>query len=198
MSNPRTYHHSKTHGFCQPPRMHLDRYIDDRPNLKSLFRDAIWDETLKHPTWVFENVNPERFNELLDERFWALERKPLGDKPELPTWTYGAKDDEPLELIDVNSKGGKQSALEGRYDLVPFSAIHEAAKILKIGADKYGVDNWRKISTESHVNHALEHLYRHLELKRLDLLYEDGDYDLGHALVRLMFAVAIDMDGEID
>lgn len=187
MSNPRTYYHSKTHGFCQPPRMHLDRYIDDRPNLKSLFRDAIWDETLKHPTWVFENVNPERFNELLDERFWAIS----GFTP--PEVDDSLMDPE----IDINSKGGKQSALEGRWDLIPFSAIYQAAVVLKGGAEAYGVDNWRKISTESHLNHALEHIYSHLELKRLGL-DDDAEYDLGHALVRLMFAVAIDIDGEDD
>lgn len=186
---PRTYLHSITGGYCEPPREHLDRYIDDRPNAKSLYLDAIWDSSSDKGTgdWVFENINPERFNELLDERFWALEGNNMKTLR-----------DEPLESIDVNEKGGKQAALEGRYDLVPFSAIHESAKILKAGAEKYGVDNWRKISVESHVNHALEHLYRYLELKRLNLSEEDGDYDLGHALVRLMFAVAIDNDGEED
>lgn len=192
MTEPRTFRHSETNGYCAPPRVHLDRYTDDVDgHLRRQFADAIWDATVENEfssdgkgDWVWEHNNTKRFYELLDERrdydLKLNQKSPVSD-----------------DSIDVNAKGGRQSRLETRFDLAPFSAMYEAAKILKTGAEKYGVDNWRKIPTEDHVNHALEHLYRHIETARLGLSDEGGDYDLGHALVRLMFAVAIDNDGEI-
>lgn len=47
-----------------------------------------------------------------------------------------------------------------RYDLIPALAQEELAKVLTVGVEKYGVDNWRKGMKWSKVLASLErHLY---------------------------------------
>jgi len=96
--------------------------------------------------------------------------------------------------IEVNERGGKQSRIVCRYDLVDSLAIHRLALILHEGAEKYGEDNWRQIPARSHINHALRHIYMYL-----DGAGDDDDYPedhLGHAFCRLMMACRKDMDGD--
>jgi len=85
----------------------------------------------------------------------------------------------------TNDKGGKQSDIPGRFDLVPPIAIVLAAKVLAEGAEKYGVDNWKLILAEDHINHAIRHLYLWLDEKDSPLSLNH----LTHAMVRVMFAV---------
>jgi hypothetical protein len=92
----------------------------------------------------------------------------------------------------TNEHGGKQSHVEGRYDLIPATALQHAAELLGYGAQKYGEYNWTKIPFTDHLNHALAHLValqRNTELglpHGYSTLQED---DLAHAMVRLMFAI---------
>jgi hypothetical protein len=58
----------------------------------------------------------------------------------------------------VNAEGGKQSKVEGRFDLVDPTALKLLAECLGFGAAKYGEYNWLKISTKEHLNHALAHI----------------------------------------
>ena len=53
--------------------------------------------------------------------------------------------------------GGKQSETLSRLDLFPPLAWLHIGAILKTGARKYGIDNWRKIPAREHLNHALIH-----------------------------------------
>jgi len=77
-----------------------------------------------------------------------------------------------------------QSALEGRYDLVPPEGIIAVAKVCAAGAKKYAKNNWRAIPYQEHVNHALCHL--------MALLADDPqDNHLEHAATRLLFAIAV-------
>lgn len=47
-----------------------------------------------------------------------------------------------------------------RYDLIPALAQEELAKVLTVGAEKYGIDNWRKGMSWNKVLASLErHLY---------------------------------------
>lgn len=116
----------------------------------------------------------------------------------------GSTEDQTVnQSTEVNDKGGRQSALPGRYDLVPTSALHEISKTLREGAEKYGVDNWRLIPVEDHVNHALQHLYGYLELKRINGIEDLFSHDelteeLAHAACRALFALAVLQDGELD
>lgn len=63
-----------------------------------------------------------------------------------------------------------------RYGLIPEVGLRRLAETCTEGADKYGVDNWRKgIPASNLLDHALNHLER----------WRDGDTSedhLGHAL----------------
>lgn len=100
------------------------------------------------------------------------------------------------EEMETNEKGGKQSKLETRCDLLDGQAMFVLARVLKLGAEKYTPNNWRLIDEMSHVNHALEHLFRYLAdqpspglLDEFALEPPEEDH-LAHAFCRLMMAVA--------
>lgn len=96
----------------------------------------------------------------------------------------GVSKDEPRE---VNEKGASQSRSPYRFDLLDPSAMFEMTKVLKEGADKYGVDNWRGISVRDHLNHLLIHAYAYLA-------GDNSDDHLSHLMCRAMFALAVDID----
>lgn len=62
----------------------------------------------------------------------------------------------------TNDKGGKQSYLGVRCDLLPQYAVLEVSKVFHRGAEKYGEDNWKNITVNEHVNHCLTHLFLYL------------------------------------
>ena len=92
---------------------------------------------------------------------------------------------EPDAEVIENAQGGKQSDTPYGFHLLPISALFDAAKVAKYGADKYGETferrNYTKISTNDHLNHAIQHIYAFLA-------GDKQDDHLGHAIVRLMFA----------
>jgi len=88
----------------------------------------------------------------------------------------------PEAPIQVNERGGQQSAIPVRCDLLPPKAILEVAATLAPAAIKYGEDNWRKIPRKDHLNHALAHIFAHLA-------GDDADDHLNHAACRLLFAM---------
>lgn len=82
----------------------------------------------------------------------------------------------------VNAKGGLQSKLTGRYDLLGPKALVRLAGVLGYGATKYAPNNWRAIDEPDHLNHALMHIFHHIGGDR-------SDDHLGHAFCRLMMAI---------
>lgn len=58
--------------------------------------------------------------------------------------------------------GGKQSKIAYRFDLIDPGAAFKLAGVLYEGSLIYDADNWRKISSTDHINHALCDLYAHL------------------------------------
>jgi hypothetical protein len=96
----------------------------------------------------------------------------------------GVGPDTPLE---TNSRGGKQSASPYRFDLMDPVAQFALAEVLAQGAEKYGVDNWRKIDARSHVNHLLQHVYAWLA-------GDTTDDHLEHAYARAMMALAMERE----
>lgn len=84
-----------------------------------------------------------------------------------------------------NERGGMQSATAGRFDLIPPKAMFRLAAIMEHGARKYAPNNWKKIEIDSHVNHALQHLFAYIAGDRQD------DH-LGHALARAAMAVELE------
>lgn len=85
-----------------------------------------------------------------------------------------------VEVV-TNEKGGHQSKLPVRFDLIPAVELFEVAKVLSEGAEKYGEYNWQKIPTRDHINHALSHNYAFLA-------GDTSDDHITHAICRLLFA----------
>lgn len=90
--------------------------------------------------------------------------------------------------VDVNEHGGKQSKVNYAFTQLDPLAMFQLAGILQNGADKYGRDNWKKITTDEHLNHALQHIFAYLA-------GDEQDDHLGHAFCRMMFAIVVDRDG---
>lgn len=88
--------------------------------------------------------------------------------------------------IVTNEAGGKQSGSPYRCDLLPPLAALQVASVLKHGADKYGPNNWKKIPTGDHLNHALAHVLAWLAGDRQD------DH-LGHFACRAMMALETEL-----
>jgi len=104
---------------------------------------------------------------------------------ELPKWESkeghmfnGVEDNE----IVTNAQGGKQSKLDYRFDLIDAKAMFALAKVMHEGAQKYDVDNWRKISVDEHLNHAESHIWAHRA-------GDKQDFHLSHAFTRTMMAL---------
>ena len=89
------------------------------------------------------------------------------------------------EEMTTNTQGGKQSKLELRFDLIDTKAIFALANVLHTGEVRYGKDNWRKIDTESHLNHALSHIFAFLA-------GDKQDNHLAHGLCRLVMAIGVE------
>lgn len=89
--------------------------------------------------------------------------------------------------ITTNERGGRQSHLSERYDLMPAGPMKALAQILAMGAQRYGEDNWHRIPIKDHVNHAIAHLYEYLD-------GETAEDHLGHAMCRTMFALHLQME----
>ena len=89
--------------------------------------------------------------------------------------------------IVTNEKGGQQSALKYRLDLLDPKAMFRLGNVLHEGIQKYAKDNWRLIDTESHLNHAMGHILAYLDSN------DEGIEDhLGHAMCRVMMAIGVE------
>ena len=89
--------------------------------------------------------------------------------------------------VVVNAKGGGQSDIKVRFDLIDSHAIFAMAKVLHEGAVKYGANNWRKIDIEDHLNHLIMHAYAYLS-------GDHSDEHLSHIMCRAMFAQGVAFD----
>lgn len=89
----------------------------------------------------------------------------------------------------TNERGGKQSHVPVRFDLIDGKAMFAMAAVLHEGAEKYAAGNWRLIPERDHLNHALMHIFAYLSGDRTD------DH-LSHALCRITFANAVELDPE--
>lgn len=97
-----------------------------------------------------------------------------------------ASPDAPTE---TNEKGGSQSLIEVRFDLIDGPAMFEMAHVLYQGAVKYGENNWRNIPVEDHLNHLIMHAYA-------ELSGDTTDHHLSHIMCRSMFAQAVKLQEE--
>lgn len=83
----------------------------------------------------------------------------------------------------TNEAGGRQSKIEFAVGSADPLATLAMAKVQAEGDTKYGKDNWRLISEDDHLSHAMLHIVMH----------KTGDGDeahLAHALTRVHMAMA--------
>lgn len=83
----------------------------------------------------------------------------------------------------THANGAMESADRYACTSIDPLVLLRMAEVQKLGDDKYGRDNWRLIPERAHIDHALAHLYAYLA-------GDQTDDHLGHALVRLEFAMA--------
>ncbi len=68
----------------------------------------------------------------------------------------------PDEPKIVHENGAGESLSPYRFDLLPAMALADVAKVMAAGAEKYGVDNWKALPPESHLNHAMQHIFAYI------------------------------------
>jgi hypothetical protein len=90
----------------------------------------------------------------------------------------------PNEPIVENEQGGKQAHTPYGFHLVDAKAMFKLAEVLAYGANKYERDNWKKISAEIHLNHALQHAYAWMA-------GDNQDDHAGHFFCRAMMFLAM-------
>jgi len=88
----------------------------------------------------------------------------------------------------TNEFGGSQAHVQYRFDLADPASMFKMCKVLHEGAEKYGVDNWRSIPVEDHLNHLILHAYAYLA-------GDTSDEHLAHAMCRAMFALGVSVQG---
>lgn len=92
----------------------------------------------------------------------------------------GVGPDAPTE---TNAAGASQSAIPYAVVSLDAGALLAAARVAAAGDAKYGVDNWRGITTREHLNHLLVHVLAYLAGDR-------SDEHLSHAICRALMAYA--------
>lgn len=103
--------------------------------------------------------------------------------PVTTTLVPGVGKDAPMT---VNENGGKQSKVDYDFPSIDPLVMLRLASIAHEGSQKYGRWNWRRISLEENLNHALTHIFAYMAGDRQD------DH-LGHAFCRLAFALSLDI-----
>ena len=122
-----------------------------------------------------------------------------GDEESINEYTEHLDAEQSLEWEGCMSEGIKHDADKPRYDLMPFGALDEVAKVLSFGAVKYPPDNWKKVPEleRRYLAAAMRHISAHCQGNELD--DESGLAHLAHAITGLMFVIQnrIDTEGKI-
>lgn len=102
----------------------------------------------------------------------------------------GTERQKKLVLLPDNNPKSKFGAVKTQHHLVPTTAREQLAKVMKLGADKYGAYNWRTNSVAASVYYSAA--VRHLDafLNGEDFDPESGQSHLAHAMA--CCAIAID------
>lgn len=95
------------------------------------------------------------------------------------------------ELERPRGAGRKDDSAKLRFELLPLESLAPIVRVLAFGAEKYGVDNWRKVPEfeRRYFAAAMRHLVAHQLGERLDP--ESGESHLAHAACCLLFLVSI-------
>ena len=91
--------------------------------------------------------------------------------------------DVPVEVIHYEAYG------RDLLHYIPRTVIEEILAVLWHGEEKHG-DEWKTVPAMHHVEHAHCHMNEWAALNSFER--ESGRHNLAHAIVRLMFALAIE------
>jgi len=103
-----------------------------------------------------------------------------------------------IERCDVcatimsKSEGRKDDFGKTRFDLLPWAALEQVAKVLTKGAEKYAPENWRKVDgwRWRYFRAAIGHLAKWRAGEKLDP--EWGLPHLAHAACCILFMIELD------
>ena len=76
---------------------------------------------------------------------------------------------------------GKQSKIDCKISTVPPLGLKKIIKVLTEGGEQYGPENYKLISSEDNIDHAVLHIINFLTTKNLD--------ELSHAGARLVMGI---------
>lgn len=95
-----------------------------------------------------------------------------------------------VRIVDAET-GGEKGQKPERYDLLPFEALDEIARVYHYGAQKYSDHNWRKgYKWSLSVGALLRHVSRRMQGERLDP--ESGLAHLAHAGFHVLTLLTFD------
>ena len=94
------------------------------------------------------------------------------------------------------SEGVKHDQDKIRFDLIPVEAIEALAKVLKMGAEKYGDNNWREGIKYHRVYRAAQHHLQEFWGEYPDKDEESGLPHLYHALCNIAFLITYEENKE--
>ncbi len=96
------------------------------------------------------------------------------------------------------TNGRKDDQSKNRFDLLPFAALEEIAKVLTFGARKYDDENWRKVPNLR--RRYFGAFLRHATAWRLGELTdpETGCHHLAHAACCLLFILSEELGHDPD
>jgi len=114
------------------------------------------------------------------------------DRPTDKCWPYCVPNNrrnwqQQTEIV-TNEHGAKQSKSEYCWIDIDSKSLLKVAKLSAAGREKYGADNWRKISVLDHVGHAISHLF-------LYLAKDTSEDHLSHAAWRVLAAMGVESNG---
>lgn len=101
---------------------------------------------------------------------------------------------EPTEALETLPSGAKQAKEVEGYIHISYHALKLLAAVRKYGVDKYGPENHLGIPIQSHLDHAIAHIYKfHNGVpSEHNLLGDDSPVEhLGHAMCRLTMAIDV-------
>lgn len=96
----------------------------------------------------------------------------------------------------VETKGKKYDAGKLPWQLVPWVAMREVVAVLKLGADKYNVGNWKFVpdARDRYFAATMRHLLAWYEGETRDP--ESGRHHLAHAVCCLLFLLWFSLAGK--
>ena len=93
-----------------------------------------------------------------------------------------------LTGIDTNIHGGKGSRIQGAFHLIGTRFLNKLSERMKLGSERYSLNNWRKCPPEEHLDHMMEHI---MNLRNGDV----SEDHLGGIAARCMMFVETWIDG---